>query len=948
MSNYLNCCKRVIRRNDTNLLSLWPTWYPACDISAWRSGDTTSPIYPFARGDYSCDAVPFSSSVNACHLGPWPLRGTFQTFEVLGLMFGVTFTYSGTTITAHKTAHGLVLGGEAFKIYGQLGVNAVLNGSWTVATIPDANSFTFTIDAAPSGALNPATLDFRDIVDECLQAAKGWKGVQAGKEWLGRNDFKTDYVAHPELATTRWRAYDVSVAYSETATDTYPEGDTTVTSTGGWDGNSSRSLSVGGVEDCRGGRSSGLGTTTDINNGGHNVLFLQSLVEPVPDAIAYQNGVIAEFCAVNGDRGVVTCVVPYGYYQTYWDFSDPCYGAINANGDNNTTFAFQRHTFRGRPEDFAAFLTRSDATIDLYCPDNGKHHTLSIRHTGSISISKTQIIVHVEIHCLVDAPQGVDIGSGVAIFDATATLSDPYTLAQADLDAKGLLAYWDMSNDVIMPWRADDSCTICPYVTRWEKNNAPGVGYCDTPANADELAIYDGSVRGAPINYYADSGGNPYAVGYYDKGWFDWGAQRYTYTENGDGTATLCYQFGFYVNVPSVTMATQSTPGTTDNPPFNRYINPHANYNLPFPPWMNYSGGYAATDGSTVYVAKWAEQKMPLASQNYWGACGAMRDLKILDATTCDPGANRYSAWPICGRVAIVSITRDAGTGVVTVVHEAAPYLRTGDTVDFINADNSAATGTNIAVTVTDGTTFHYTGTLPAGAYLKSHGAPDPSWYDLAPKGYFVRAVKNKGAHSAEEGNVTPHNGHRAIIAILPPNSPELNVWPADSTVTYTDYGQATIPPVGTSWDDAGWYSAITQAMDDRFWIKKDDGMIGGVDPDTGLNVCYVLNKDGSACDDPIYFPCDPATAPLVEARLHAPMGAPLQFTSDSADQWLKMPVATDFGFRCSGAWNLTPVTGGFRTQFGVSTNTADAFNTSGISSASDAGWGTADATFTP
>jgi hypothetical protein len=922
-------------------LAIYPTWFPSCDIGAW-DGDATKPIWPFTRGDVGCDSVPFSASVNACHLGEWPIRGTVQKFELLALMLGVTFTYSGTTITAHKFGHGLKRGSEPFRIYGQTGGNAVLNGSWSVATIPDGNSFTFTIGTAPSAALNPATLDFRDVVDECLQRADGWKGVQSGKAWNGRLNFLVDAANHPEQVRTRWRKYDVTVAYAESYTVDYQDSPDLSfrpgTFSGGWGAVSSRFLTAGGVEDCVGSVSGGLLTETPSNSFPVDFfnIYGPASGDPAIDAaqLAEQNGWAESWCNIDGNVGRISCRLPLPLLWRKIDFD-------NTNDQGEPT-GFYHIDFNGTPADFQALIASWNvgwANTDPVTPGNIRA-SFAPFITGEMTISSTEIkitfnaatVFSQQIEAAPDAPPNKPtVFTNAVSFSATVKLSDPYTLTQCDEDAKALLSVWDMTNDKIYPWRKDGNCHICPYVSVWEKGNAaPGVGYCDTPANPTQTAIYDGSIRGAPINYYSDGTAN-YPVGRYNEGWFDFGAQRYT--------STLCYQFGFYVNVPGVTMATQSTPGTTDNPPFSRYLNPHANYNLPFPPWINYSGGYAATDTGMVYAGKWAEVKKPLASQNYWGECGAMRAVASYYDTDCSTiSSPRYpSAYGICGKMAVASAVQSGGN--VNITTAGTVWLKNGDSVDFtgIAGLGSGVTVAGLSGSVAAVSAFTVAGTLTTpytgGGFVQAHGSPDAVWYDVAPKGYFVRAIKNAGVVTAEEGNVKPTNGHPGIIAIVPPNSPELNspLWPGASTVVYTDYGRATIPPNGTSYDDAGWYSAITQAMADRFWIHGQDGV--KLDPAAPPNVC-VKNPD--------------AVIPYVEARLHAPTGAPLQFTADNLPEWLKMPLPTDYGFQCSDAWDMTDSTLGFSLQHGVSTNTADALKTNTTADASDAGWGTADATFIP
>jgi hypothetical protein len=929
MSNFLDCCLAKYRKNDTDAKA-WMLTVPDLAGCAATKPDGQAP-FPLGDGNGDCDGA------GACNFNaadsPYG-RGTVQSFEDLGLMLGVTFTYSSTTITAHKTGHGLKRGGEPFTIYGQTGNNAVLNGSWNVATIPDANSFTFTISTPPAGALSAATLDFRKSVNLCVRRS-GWKGVQSGKAWLGRNDFTTDYIAHPEQATTRWRAYDVSVDYSQGAHEAINTVVTTAyDSSGGMSGGSSRGLTAGGVEDCNGYLNAGLrsGECAYYGSvmGGANCFVTNEegqLVSDTPHQIEISKTSLKAMCAVNSDRRMVTCTVPICRFN-----GDANYGNFDIH-DASPSFTFGLENFVGTPEEFPDFLARFTESQDVQVGTPGDfgsgHYTLSIVNSGSIQLLNDEVRIHVEASGSGHRQwQGDcdDIGHDCRAyytdshatmqFNATATLSDSYTLAQCDADAKALLNEWDMTRDDIYPWRQDGGCNICPFVSRWEiAGAAPNIGYCDTAASADALAFHDGSIRGAPISSYNKTTGaysaSPaanYPVGLYDDGWFDWAAVKYGYSDIGDGSFQLCYQFGQYVTdqLGDVSMATQFTPGASDTSdrggfwqPFSRY---KYNYNLPLPPWINNSGAYAVTDGNMVYAAKWAELKEPLPSQNVWGECGAMR-----------LSADYPSAYGICGKMYVVSAVQSGGNVVITTA--ASCWLKNGDSVDFTSI---AGLGSNVTVaglsgSVAEVTSFTVAGTLTSayvrGGYVQSHGSQSAVWYDLAPKGYFVRSVKAAGVQTAEEGNVSPHSGHRATIAILPQGSPELNIWPADSTVFYTDYGQATIPPVGTDWGSAGWYCAITQGMPDRFVINA---------------------------------------ANYVEARLHAPTGAPLQFTADNLPQWHKMPAAMDFGFVCDGAWGMTDSPFGFDQQYGVSTNTADALNTSGISSASDAGWGTADATFIP
>jgi hypothetical protein len=213
-----------------------------------------------------------------------------------------------------------------------------------------------------------------------------------------------------------------------------------------------------------------------------------------------------------------------------------------------------------------------------------------------------------------------------------------------------------------------------------------------------------------------------------------------------------------------------------------------------------------------------------------------------------------------------------------------AAQLRVGDPVDFIGSTSNII-GANLAVTalVTGG--FKFTGTVPTGAtFMVSHGhAGDWQWFDISPKGDFVLAFFNvDGAgvatQSAIQCNVQPNGQKYAVICICPPGSPELTDarWQKGQVYFYTDY------PAGIV--SGSWRANIIQGMPDRFWIDHDDNQ----------------QSDGGSppgCQKAGY------TVPMVEARLTAPVGAPLQFTTASADRWLAMPAQTDFSIACSGIW---------------------------------------------
>jgi hypothetical protein len=66
---------------------------------------------------------------------------------------GAAFTNSGTTVTGTTTyAHGLSVGNLIYVVGTTASTNAP-NGTWTVVTVPTANTFTFTVNNTPTGTI---------------------------------------------------------------------------------------------------------------------------------------------------------------------------------------------------------------------------------------------------------------------------------------------------------------------------------------------------------------------------------------------------------------------------------------------------------------------------------------------------------------------------------------------------------------------------------------------------------------------------------------------------------------------------------------------------------------------------------------------------------------------------------------------------------------------------
>ncbi len=143
-------------------------------------------------------------------------------------------------------------------------------------------------------------------------------------------------------------------------------------------------------------------------------------------------------------------------------------------------------------------------------------------------------------------------------------------------------------------------------------------------------------------------------------------------------------------------------------------------------------------------VGKYAEMLATRAAHNWFRPCGA-GDRAISGESIGGCPATLYpDAWPICGRIAVVSTT---GNGVSPIVVEVASIqgLQTGDHVDISGVlGNTAANVTDAAITVVDSTHFSLDTTTGNGAYVSggfaiSHGAPSYTWNDATPQGdYFL------------------------------------------------------------------------------------------------------------------------------------------------------------------------------------------------------------------
>jgi hypothetical protein len=1000
MSNFLDCCLTKYQKNSTDLNPFYSDYTvvnPDGSTSHPLEDCNTAPvkIFPFTRGDTSSLCNDIS---NPCLIAPWPSFPP-QTFEALGLMTGVTFTYSGTTITATKNGHGLTGGGEAFRIYGQTGNNSVLNSSdsWSVATIPDGNTFTFTISTEPSGALSAATLDFREQKNQCVRGT-GYRGAIANRRFNGRYGFTDDDNANPKISQ-KYGGYHVGIALSEdfTSSCTNYDPDTgavTAFFSTGWSNSGSadsqRNITAWGVEVCQGTSGAGDGSAYSepsdepkcFNVGGAcYVEPLGRILEVPSDPCAHPDGgfgtpspedaraankiALQNLCAIDSRRSVVTIPVPF--LGTYTGPLSGFYAWVTGNNSDTTTSeCFNQPLPNWSINDQHQSSTYTVSGLVL----SNTKISGAIDFVMTYQLDGYQATHNEDGTCTKGAKTFSRASRYTYSFGFSASLSGAIVFSDLENDAKGLLNNWNMADDSIWDntWLQGD-CSILPMVSRREVNGAaPGVGYCEAPSTDygiwqlnQSLAYYDGSVVGAPLSTYKDANNHYYPNAFYDQGWFDWTAEIYHYTDNGDGTSQLCYTYGKYMVNGLPSQATQFPEGAADTSdlgpgwsPFSRF---KYNYVLAqMPPFVLGGGAYLAGSNATdVYVSKIAEVKMPLPSQNFWQPTSVqpnqaaldnfaswsatpMRDLNILDGTCTDTGTKRYpDAVPIAGRAAVM-FHDNGGTPNTFNALGIAPQLKEGDSVDFITASNAVVATYSVDSIVTGG--FKFVGYVPTGAkFMVSHGhAGDWQWFDISPHGDFVLSffkttlsmsqdsggawIQNyTSENTAEQRNVRPDGVPRAIIAICPPNSPELadGRWNGANRTANVNFftGYPSVEPMDS------WRCVIQQGMSDRFWIQTQDNQ---------------HQENTASEDDPPNLQCVSSglTVPQVEARLTAPIGAPLKFDADSANRWNKMPAQDSFGIGCSGIWN-------YGTKKLAYTKSLDAVQTPNIAGAGDASMGAGD-----
>ena len=409
----------------------------------------------------------------------------------------------------------------------------------------------------------------------------------------------------------------------------------------------------------------------------------------------------------------------------------------------------------------------------------------------------------------------------------TNTLSNPYSLSDVEQDAIGLVNYWDLSNNTLIPWRTDNACTIVPVVKRDEGAAVspesfirPWLGCADFT----DGMTFTGAVKGAPL-----------PLGY----------------------GLVCSSSGHHPGYYNFTILSHLAP--------NQYGQWNSDYGVELPPWATnwsdaqeqvsfYNGAFNFIDANETYhVQKYAAVQDIVPSFDYpcrpcgkdrflpdqvdkfcvsttdpptltitlslpptgWAhddllaLCGVIdfpdgvwkldtiagSTIVVQDSssffiphsyTICDAQGNvskilYQNSSAICGITKIVNVTK-TGSYVTMSVADNQDYLYPSDCVGFMNDNGFVVSDDFVTVnSVINSTTFTYAGNIPSfeAVYAKSCGGYGfPS--DVESKGDFVFLKWNYSVCDFVEhfscsqacGDVT-NPCSPPIMSVLPPGSIE-------------------------------------------------------------------------------------------------------------------------------------------------------------------------------
>lgn len=451
-------------------------------------------------------------------------------------------------------------------------------------------------------------------------------------------------------------------------------------------------------------------------------------------------------------------------------------------------------TWSGPVTTYSADVSKGSFTYDNYLawvddsPNPGTlHGPYHVRHT-EISVSATVLDYqeYFNFDAVLDPPPA-PVPPNEA-WHIHAELSQPFTSDQVVTELYRLLGEWNLTDDAQYPWRfADGYVAISPLVEHYgypdvrtptiEYSESSPASYTD-PETLPKHHLFDGHVIGAP---------NP--AGYAAQ--YDW---HYTDTAVGDGTPLYgTYTPGFLPsNAPHFTdwwLAQLLWPGA--------WIWQQAGKGIVMAqkwaeikihrPAMNFARPYGL-DRFAIEIATRAcgvswdgATRLLTIDQSLVDAQGAalihVGDLVLVTGDNMPigvfpvtavntpstytlgdlkwdlPGNIRYlpgfgkirwpKAWAIEGRVAVKSMSTNGTDPLAITLEQDAEYLRTGDKVDFVDANDNSVLGWNdLPVSVTD--TRHLAipahTDAPSGSnlYLKSSGAPHYWWFDDESKGDYL------------------------------------------------------------------------------------------------------------------------------------------------------------------------------------------------------------------
>lgn len=523
----------------------------------------------------------------------------------------------------------------------------------------------------------------------------------------------------------------------------------------------------------------------------------------------------------------------------------------------------------------------------------------------------------------------------------SAVLLSPYSGSDLHSDITSLLNQWNLTDDAKYPWRTDSQVTQAPLVTRQEVQTAV------EPILITTNGAY---VDSNAANYTGDLMGAPLPAGY--RAPFDF---RFENWEKCGGSTWYTQSFG---GLPPNFLPQNATHWTN---------NDEANQ------WATAGGWEVHFPGFRV-AQKWAEIKELRPSHNYFRPCG--EDMFALDVanTRCvvlavgspvvvtvteSPsiitgdlciaaglgvsdglytvtkltantfrlttlvlalpagyptsdrifGKSRFpSAWSVCGQIKVLGATNTSPIQIL--LEDAAPYLKTGKSVVVSGVGgNTAANGTFVWTRISD-TIGTLGGSIGNGAFttsgwMKESGAPDPVWNTDASNGtYTVQKWGFNRRDIGEWNRITdagydpefsePRPGQQAngmdqgvdsytcsqsalVSAVCAPKviciSPNGETFTVGAT---TDFGSVLADDIyGNQWQ-----SLVIQSVNDPLWEVpfKPCGFTGTWSMDSGLcqtDTAFIR-----------YYP-----VPLqVEARCAPPAGAPA-LPSGFYVGWLALPA---------------------------------------------------------